>query len=231
MAAFRNSNRFAIVTTITVVVALAAIVGVTIWINATVNSAASAGEAPQSTQVDAATGAFKVGSGSDTVATYIDFMCPICNAFEQDFGDSLSTLATTGEITLEIHPVAILDSRSQGTAYSTRAANAFYCVAQEDNDAAVPFMRQLFANQPQEGTPGLTDSDLARYASDAGAPGATSCITNQTLARYVTWMTKNQMPSDPNTGRKGTPTVVINGTYTPLSEFKDKTYFSARFGK
>ena len=80
------------------------------------------------------TGAVVVGSGSQTLDTYIDFMCPICNKFEETYGDEILDLVNNGTITLNIHPIAILDRYSQGTAFSTRAANAMYCVAENDPD-------------------------------------------------------------------------------------------------
>ncbi|MFT2633376.1 DsbA family protein, partial [Escherichia coli] len=47
--------------------------------------------------------------------TYIDFMCPICNSFEQSYGPTLQQLVDDGKITLNIHPISILDAQSQGT--------------------------------------------------------------------------------------------------------------------
>ena len=89
--------------------------------------------------------------------TYIDFMCPVCNQFEQLYGEAIDGLVDDGTITLNIHPISILDRASQGTEYSTRAANAMYCVAAADADASVPFMQAMFANQPAEGSTGLTN--------------------------------------------------------------------------
>ena len=64
--------------------------------------------------------------------TYVDFMCPVCNQFEQAYGEAIQGLVDDGTITLNIHPISILDRASQGTEYSTRAANAMYCVAAAD---------------------------------------------------------------------------------------------------
>ena len=86
--------------------------------------------------------------------TYIDFMCPVCNQFEQVVRRGDPGPRDDGTITLNIHPISILDRASQGTEYSTRAANAMYCVAAADGDAAVPFMQAMFANQPAEGSTG-----------------------------------------------------------------------------
>ena len=83
----------------------------------------------------------------------------------------IQKLVDDGTITLGIHPIAILDRQSQGTEYSTRAANAMYCVAVADGEAAVPFMQAMFANQPEEGSTGLTDDADPRDRVGVGVDG------------------------------------------------------------
>ncbi|WP_052460299.1 DsbA family protein [Microbacterium gorillae] len=226
--AARKTNWFAIWTTIIVAVIVVGVGAAVVIAN---NISNSPGQAPSAASVDAKTGAVRVGEADakDTVATYIDFMCPICNQFEGVYGAQLKELAQKGDIALDLHPVAILDSQSMGTNYSTRAANAFYCVADTAESAVLPFMSTLFTNQPSEGTAGLTDEQLIQYAKDAGADIAT-CQTGKKYEKFVTAMTK-QMPADPTTGRRGTPTIVINGKYTSLSDIgASQTYFTDKFG-
>src|SRR5690606_11469343 len=64
-----------------------------------------------------------------SIVIYVDYMCPYCSQFESVNGSLVEQLVTSGVATLEIHPIAILDNSSQGTKYSTRAANAMACVA------------------------------------------------------------------------------------------------------
>src|SRR3546814_11053909 len=85
----RKVNWFAIWVSVAVVVVLVG-VGVAVWWGNSV--ANSAGEAPDSPAVSAETGAIAVGEGPDTVDTYIDFMCPVCNDFEQTYGPTLEGL-------------------------------------------------------------------------------------------------------------------------------------------
>ena len=129
----KRTNWFAIWVSIAVV-AVVVVAGVAVVL---INNAASdPGPAPEAAIVNTETGAISVGDGPDVVATYIDFMCPICNQFEGIYGETLNKLVADGSITLEYHPVAILDSQSQGTEYSTRSANALYCVAVTSPEAS-----------------------------------------------------------------------------------------------
>ncbi|MFJ6651236.1 DsbA family protein [Microbacterium sp. NPDC091313] len=217
-AVARKTNWFAIGVSIAVVVVLV-VVGLVVYLGNT--AATSPGEAPESSAVNADTGAIAVGSGSGTVDTYIDFMCPICNQFEQTYGDTLQQLSSDGTITLNIHPISILDRQSQGTEYSTRAANAAYCVAVDDPKNVLTFVQTLYANQPEEGSTGLTDDQLAAYAQQSGASASVaSCISDGTYKKYVTAMTRNT-PVQPGGSGIATPTIAVNGTV--LSNSADLT--------
>ncbi|MEX0152130.1 DsbA family protein [Microbacterium sp. LMI1-1-1.1] len=209
MAAARKSmNWFAIgVTAAALVVVL--IVGGVVWF---ANSqATSPGPAPQAQAVDPDTGAIAVGTGDQTVDTYVDFMCPICNQFEQSYGPTLESLVDDGTITLNIHPISILDRASQGTEFSTRSANAAYCVAEDDAQNVLPFVQAMYAQQPAEQTSGLDDATLVQIAESAGASDAVaSCIQDGTYERFVTARTRDT-PVQPGASGIATPTIAING--------------------
>jgi protein-disulfide isomerase len=210
MAAARKSTNWFAIGVTAAAVAIVLVIGGVVWF---ANSqATSPGTLPESSAVNTETGAIAVGSGDQTVDTYIDFMCPVCNNFEQAYGSTLQQLADDGTITLNIHPIAILDSQSQGTQYSTRAANAAYCVAVDDPTNVPAFVTSMYAQQPKEGTAGLDDATLASIAKDAGASDAvTSCITDGTYTKYVTALTK-KTPTQPGQSGTSTPTIAINGT-------------------
>lgn len=208
-AARKSTNWFAIgVTAAALVVVL--IVGGVVWF---ANSqATSAGTLPQASAVNTDTGAIAVGSGPKTVDTYVDFMCPICNQFEQSYGPTLDQLVQSGEITLNIHPISILDRQSQGTQYSTRAASAAYCVAVDDAANVPAFVKALYAQQPSEGTAGLDDDTLASIATTAGASDAVaSCISDGTYTKFVTAMTR-ETPLQQGAAGISTPTIAVDGT-------------------
>ena len=160
-AARKSTNWFAIGVTAAAVVVVLVIAGVVWFAN---SQATSPGTVPESSAVNAETGAISIGSGDQTVDTYVDFMCPICNSFEQAYGPTLQQLADEGTITLNIHPISILDAQSQGTQYSTRAANAAYCVAVDDPANVPAFVTAMYAQQPREQTAGLDDATLATIA-------------------------------------------------------------------
>lgn len=205
-AAKSNTNWFAVGISIAVVVVLVVLGGLVVFLN---NQASGPGAAPQSAIVDDETGAIVFGDGDDTVDTYVDFMCPICGDFEKSYGEQLQTAAADGDITLNIHPVSILNRLSQNTEFSTRAGSAMYCVATEAPDAALDFFNSLFANQPEENSVGLTDDDLAALAEQFGAGAAADCIAEGTYMDFVDSQTNTH-------DIKGTPTVEVNGTRLDL---------------
>lgn len=155
-----------------------------------------------------------------TVAVYSDFMCPICAAFEQVNGQTLSDLRESGDIIVEYHPVTILDRASQGTAYSTRSATAAALVAAEAPEFYVPFTDILFTNQPAEGTEGLSDAQIAGFARDAGVPEDVAAAIESSaylgtgsddVTTYGPWVKAATSQASQDLGSLGTPTIRLNG--------------------
>ena len=200
-AAKGNTNWFAVGISIAVVVVLVALGAFVVFLN---NQANQPGAAPQSAIINDETGAISLGTGEDEIDTFIDFMCPACNAFEQQYGERLQAAAADDDITLNVHPIAILDHLSQNTDYSSRAASSAYCVAQEAPDAFLDYFNLLFANQPAEVTPGLSNEELTALAEEVGADAAASCIADEEFKDFVQFQTNDH-------DIKGTPTVEING--------------------
>jgi protein-disulfide isomerase len=203
----KSTNWFVVGVSAAVVVVLIALGGLVWFMN---NQATGPGTAPQSAIVNEETGAITFGTGEDEVDTFVDFMCPICNQFEQQYGEQLQTAAANNQITLNIHPISILDRYSQNTKYSTRAASAMYCVAAEAPDATLEFFNSLFTNQPEENSVGLGDDELASLAEQAGAGAAADCIADGTYKNFVASQTTAH-------DIQGTPTVEINGERLDLS--------------
>lgn len=223
----RKVNWFAIWVSVGVVAALVVVAVLVVTLN---NQAVDPepGQTPSASNIDAGTGAILVGEADDTLGTYIDFMCPVCNQFEEVYGGEISSLVDDGSITLAIHPISILDSRSQGTDFSTRAANAMYCVAVADAEASLPFMNAMFANQPQEGTPGLTDEEILQIAGSAGVTGIESCVNDGVYADYVTAMTEDT-PVQPGANGIGTPTITVNGEVISNSQLPPQGQLATLF--
>jgi protein-disulfide isomerase len=152
------------------------------------------------------------------ITIYQDYLCPVCGQFDASNGATLADLVNSGAAKLSIHPISILNSKSAGTKYSTRAANAAACVATQSPNSFWAFNQLLFANQPEEGSAGLSDDELAAYAADAGVSDATviaDCIKKGTYEGWVDAQTKRALTGPlPNTdvpNVTGTPTVIVNG--------------------
>jgi len=215
--AARKTNWFAIWLSIAAVVVIVVVTGIVIVVN---NKPSAPGAAPQSSVVDQTTGAIAFGDGEDTMDTYIDFLCPICNQFEQIYGSAITGLVDDGTITLNVHPIAILDRYSQGTEYSSRAASAMYAVAVEDPSHAYDFMTALFANQPEENSAGLTDAQIVEVAKKAGVNVTASlekAITGHAYVSFVQSLTP-KTPLAPGAQTIGTPTIAINGETISLKD-------------
>jgi protein-disulfide isomerase len=121
------------------------------------------------------------------IRIYADYLCKLCGQFQRTNLKQLQPLVKDGAVTVEIHPVAIYTSHSAGTRYSLRAANAAACVANYSPKAFWAFNEALFRNQPAEGGPGLTDQELKKRATTAGASASdvNPCIDD---GRFKTWV-------------------------------------------
>lgn len=206
-----GTNWFVVGVTAAVVVALVAVGALVVWLN---NQATAPGPAPAAANINSETGAISFGDGPEQVATYVDFLCPHCASFEAQFGEQLAEAAETGAITLDVHPVAIMDHAAQGTEYSSRAASAMYCVAAEAPDAALDYMQLLFTNQASALS--LDNAALADLADQVGAGAAAECIDE---GRYVKFAKEKTKLTPPNAnGQIGTPTVAINGERVELDQ-------------
>jgi protein-disulfide isomerase len=157
-------------------------------------------------------------NGTVDIRVYVDYLCLFCKLFEETNSEQLEGYLETGAATVEIHPLAVLTSRSQGTQYSLRAANAAACVANYAPDNFWTFNSLLFENQPAEQTSGLLDSEILDIAKDAGVPttdAMTECVTDQRYKSWVNAATDRVLAAEiPNSNIDevdGTPIVIVNG--------------------
>jgi protein-disulfide isomerase len=147
--------------------------------------------------------------GSDepkaVLAMYEDFQCPHCRDFEKAFGPTISQLIDSGAVAADYYMVAILNSRLNDN-YSTRAANAAYCVADESKEAFTRFHSALFAMQPEEGAGGAPDNaKLIETARQAGAAGSVpGCINSGKYNKMVDGLAAAAKIT-------ATPTIKLNG--------------------
>lgn len=175
-------------------------------------------------------GSFRVTSAPGqpkVVVTVIeDLGCPACKNFESIVGPTLDGYADDTEVAIDYKVISFLD-RVYPDHYSSRAANASYCVWHSGDGSPSSaqtwrtFQRATFDRQPAEGGPGLDDAELAAIAQQSGAPDVAGCITGGQYADDVSATT------DETTGDsdfQGTPTVLVNGdeiTVTSASSVKD----------
>lgn len=151
--------------------------------------------------------AFAVGTGPVKVDIYEDFMCPVCREFEQASGATLKQMIAAGRVTVQYHPISILDRASNGTQFSTRSAAASAAAA--EGGKFVEYHQVLFDNQPAEGSDGLADAKLIELGKSVGLTDAkfADAITGKT---YWAWVAKVTDTAS-SRGVTGTPTVMING--------------------
>jgi len=153
-----------------------------------------------------------VGEGLDEppvrLDVYFDFMCPACASFEHFEAAYLDELRASGDVVVYYHPLANLDRASAGSQFSTRSASAAALVAEEAPEAFVAFVAQMFANQPAQGTTGLSDEEMTQIALTAGVPeDVAQRIQNR---EYTSWarVASEQAARD---GIPYTPAVVLDG--------------------
>ena len=172
------------------------------------------------------------------IQIYYDYLCPNCGAFEERNGAQLRDWIASNAATVEYHPIAIFTSKSNGTQYSLRAANAAACVAELSPDEFFAFHEALFADQPAENTDAYSDDDLVEIAEDAGVTGignVEKCIAQQRFRTWVNEATQRAL-AGPISGTdvasiESTPTIIVNGqefAYTTNFDPNEFAQFVAR---
>ncbi|NMA76358.1 MAG: thioredoxin domain-containing protein [Actinomycetales bacterium] len=148
-------------------------------------------------------------SGAPVVEIHLDFMCPHCGTFEEINAEDLATMVEGEEATVHVVPRRFMDAQSTSGDFSSRAANALVSVYADDPANALAFQKLVFANQPTQGTEGLSDEELWGFAEEAGASEQVKAdIDGKT---YQPWVRQVADPHGEETGG-GTPYVEIDGT-------------------
>jgi protein-disulfide isomerase len=152
------------------------------------------------------------------IQIYMDYLCANCGTFQQKNGEQLGTWVDSGAATVEIHPIALLTTKSAGTQYSLRAADAAACVAQFAPDQFYAFHTALLTDQPKEGSAGLDDAAIVKRAQAAGVGSIgsiTSCIDQQRFKPWVQAATaralEGPIPNSDVDAIAGQLTIIVNG--------------------
>ena len=147
------------------------------------------------------------------IVVYVDYQCPICQAFDVPNSAQIRSWVDTGAATVEIRPLSFLD-RASLNEYSSRVANAAFCVANFEPDSYFDFHETMMLNQSEEGTDGHDNNALFAFAEEAGAGSeeVKGCIQNKSFGDYVAQHTQTVL-NNPQDGIQvtGTPTILVNG--------------------
>jgi protein-disulfide isomerase len=203
-----------------VVAVLVLVVGLGIVVQTTRSaSSGDAGDASPQGTVEAHAIPRGDGSAPVTLTVYEDFQCPACRTVESYLKPTIDEYVERGTLRVEYRPIAFLDDAST-TDYSSRALGAAACVLDgAGRDTFVQMHDLLYANQPPEGTAGLSDEQLADLAQRAGADrtAVSSCMEDERFAGWVDAATE-QASKD---GVNATPTLLVNGEQLQLTNEED----------
>lgn len=226
-----NNRTQLIIGGIAIVVIIAIVVfGVVLNRQQTATQADGYGSSTQSVATASADGVVTVtkpgSTPKATIDVYEDAMCPACAELERQFGQQIAQQIDNGNLTVNYHMVDFLNRLSHSGDYSTRAAGALLCVAQDSGTQPGVYMAlhsALFdsANQPEEnGSSDLSNQQLADLAKTAGATEqAQTCISSGTNTQAAATAAAAFMTNlgTITGGRAGTPTVVHNGAPVTLN--------------
>ena len=88
---------------------------------------------------------------------------PACERFEKHYGNDIITALNNGQITVRFHTIAILDQPHHPARLLHPRANAALCAASAGIYPA--YREKLFAEQPREGSSGLTNQQLVDFGT------------------------------------------------------------------
>jgi protein-disulfide isomerase len=153
-----------------------------------------------------------------TIDIYEDYLCPFCERFESRSGDDLTAALNQGKAKVNYHALNILDQRSNPPGYSTLAANAALCAVPAGIWPA--YHQRLYAEQPAEGSAGLTAEQLTKIGTDLGAgPDFGTCVAANANASAISAASDaaSANPALQTDGQFGTPTVAVDGKKIDVS--------------
>jgi protein-disulfide isomerase len=204
----------------TPVIVVAVVLVVAVVVGGAVLIARALGNDVEPTYTATADGAVvTAGTGPVVIDIYEDYICPSCERFEQRYGNEITSALNEGKLTARFHTIAILDEQSNPAGYSTRAGNAALCAAPA---GIFPrYHKKLFAEQPAEGSAGLSNDQLIAFGTELGAQGDfAACVQGSTHADAMAAETKKATSDTAlqTDGKFGTPTVAVAGKKIDLND-------------
>lgn len=157
-------------------------------------------------------------TGPVQIRVYVDYLSAESGEFERANAARLARWVEGGTVSLSYHPVALLTPKSNGTKYSQRAVAAAACVATHAPDAFPSFNHALLLDQPEPGTAGYTDEQLADLAVAAGAANERNVRECIELAPYLDWARETtaqaldgSLPGTDDVTLTGAPLILVDG--------------------
>lgn len=171
-----------------------------------------------------------------TLDVYEDFLCPICGQFEKTYAGAIEQHVADGTIKVRYHMLPMLNDKSDPPGYSMDSANAGLCAADAGQFPA--FHKSLYNDQPEEGSRGWDDQQLAKLGENLGITSKdfATCVTSgkyDSLAQSDLDETLKApyLQQDFGNGQKGfgTPTVAVGQKVvdTSKSDWLDQLVESA----
>jgi len=175
------------------------------------------------TSVSAVSPLHGVTYGKDAAATaeiYTDLFSPEATTFAKSIKDLIAKDVPANLLQVKFHLVAGLDHSTDGSGYSTRAANAALCAADVSTDFFVKYHNVLVSTDKSgklvrpTSQSGRGVADFLRYATEIG--GLTDdqqttfrdCVQSETHKDVVAQLTESASKA----GIGLTPVVYVNGT-------------------
>ena len=168
-----------------------------------------------------------VGEGDVDLSVYFDYMCPYCGDFDTMNSADMEAMLEEGGVTITYYPVSILDRFAAGSSYSTRAVNATAIVADKSPEHFTAFITAMYRDQPEEGTSGRSDAEIAEVAESVGVPSDVTATFTDTVSgtfataeeeavegtwrTYAPWTLAATVQASTDFPKFSTPTVLING--------------------
>ena len=150
------------------------------------------GEPPEASNIDTETGAIAGRRRRpDHVDTYIDFMCPVCNQFEQAYGETIQGLVDDGTITLE-HPPD-LDPRPRVAGHRVLDARRERDVLRRRGGRRrrrSRSCRRCTRTSPRRARPVSPTTRSSRSPSGVGVDRDRRCVNDGKYSEFVTAMTE-----------------------------------------
>lgn len=142
---------------------------------------------------------------------YEDYQCIACKQFEEISDGYLDGLVESGDLEVEYRFVTFLDDNGGSTGeYSRRNANAAICILEGETGVKgwKQYRNESWPRQPEEGTPGHSNSELIKFAKEVDPNVDEMCIKSQ---RYGRWIADSTKAFRENPKVNATPTAILDG--------------------